>query len=107
MKTLKFVKPLSELILQNKKHTTWRVFDDKALTEGEIIALLVKETKEEFAKAKILHIKETTFGSLTAEDWNGHETFDSEEEMYATYSQYYNTPITNETQLKVIKFEVL
>ena len=69
MKTLKFRKSLSKLILQEKKYATWRLSDDKNLSVGDIISFLVWETKEEFVKAKIIEIKETTFGELTDEDW--------------------------------------
>ena len=56
MKTLKFRKNLSELILKNEKTSTWRLFDDKDLKEGDIVQFLVWETKEEFANAKIVNV---------------------------------------------------
>src|SRR3989344_8095049 len=91
LKTLKFREVLSKLILQNKKNTTWRLFDDKNLTAGDIVSFLVWETKEEFAKARLIEVRETTLGELTEEDWEGHEKFSSEEEMYNTYSVYYRS----------------
>ena len=44
MKTLKFKKVLSELILKGEKNTTWRLFDDKDLVAGDDITFLVKES---------------------------------------------------------------
>ncbi len=35
MKTLKFRKKLSELILKKEKTTTWRIFDDKETLNQE------------------------------------------------------------------------
>ena len=36
MKTLKFRKELSELILKKEKTTTWRIFDDKDIKQGDV-----------------------------------------------------------------------
>ena len=107
MKVVKFREALSKLILQNKKTLTWSLFDDKDLSAGEIVSFLIWETKKEFAKAKLTNVKETTFGELTEEDWDGHEKFPSEEELYKTYSKYYNYQIDKDTPLKVIKFELV
>ena len=93
MKTLKFREKLSKLILQKEKNTTWRLFDDKNLSVGDIVSFLVWETKVEFAKAKLTEIKEATFGKLTDKDWEGHEKFLSDEEMYKTYSKYYSRQV--------------
>jgi len=107
LKTLKFREVLSKLILQNKKNTTWRLFDDKNLTAGDIVSFLVWETKEEFAKARLIEVRETTLGELTEEDWEGHEKFSSEEEMYNTYSVYYKRKVDKDSPVKVIKFELI
>ena len=106
MKTLKFRESLSKLILQEKKYATWRLSDDKNLSVGDIISFLVWETKEEFVKAKIIEIKETTFGELTDEDWDGHEKFSSDKEMYKTYSEYYNRQVDKNSPVKIVKFEL-
>lgn len=106
MKTLKFRKTLSELILTGKKNTTWRLFDDKNLSKGDIVSFLIQETLKEFTKVKITSIKETTFGELTDEDWDGHEKFSSNEDMYKTYSKYYNRQVTHDSPVKIIKFEI-
>lgn len=107
MKTLKFRETLSKLILSGEKNTTWRLFDDKNLSAGDIVSFLVWETQKEFAKAKITEVRETILGKLTDKDWGGHEKFSSNEEMYKTYSKYYNQDVNKSTILKVIKFELL
>lgn len=107
MKTLKFRKILSKLILNGKKNSTWRLFDDKELSVGDIISFIIWETKEEFAKVKLIGVKETTFGELTSEDWEGHETFFSEEEMYRTYSNYYSRQVDKNSPVKIIKFKII
>ncbi len=107
MKTLKFRESLSKLILQKVKNTTWRLFDDKNLHTGDVVSFLIWETKKEFAKAKLMEVKETTFEQLTDEDWNGHEKFSSDEDMYKTYSKYYNRQVKKDSPVKIIKFELL
>jgi hypothetical protein len=107
MKTLKFRKSLAQRILNHEKTNTWRLFDDKDLTVGDEVLFLVWETKEEFAKAKLTAVTETMLGELTDEDWQGHEKFASDDEMYKTYSKYYNRPVDAGTKVKIIKFELL
>lgn len=107
MKTLKFRERLSKLILNREKTLTWRLFDDKNLTQNEIVSFLIWETGKEFAKAKLICIKEKSMSQLTAEDWRGHERFSSNEEMYATYSGYYNKEVTENTLVKIIEFKLI
>ena len=106
MKTLKFRKELSELILKNEKTTTWRIFDDKDIKVGDEIQFLVWETKEVFANAKISYVVEKMFKELNEQDLDGHEKFKTKQEMYATYSNYYNKKVDENTVVKIIKFEL-
>lgn len=107
IKTLKFRENLSKLILKNEKNTTWKIFDDKDLKEGDIIQLWVWETKELFAKAKITNVVEKKFKDLDEKDMEGHEKFASKKEMYATYSTYYNKTVDENTLVKIVKFELV
>lgn len=110
MKRLKFYDPLPKLVLAEIKNTTWRVGDEKGLDIGDELSLCYGSEPNrgnEFAKARIFRIRETTFGNLTEEDKDGHERFNSEEEMYQTYSRYYQTNVTSQTRVKVIKFKLV
>lgn len=106
MKTLKFAEPLPSLILSGKKDTTWRINDEKDLEVNDELSLCFIN-KQQFARAKILWIKQTTFERLTNEDLEGHEKFSSLEDMYKTYTKYYKQEVKPNTKLKVIKFELL
>jgi len=106
MKTLKFSKNLIPLIISGKKDTTWRLFDDKDLKEGDEVIFLDKETKKPFTKVLLIKVQEKTFKQLAEEDKEGHEAFKSEEEMLKTYSDYYRTEVNIDTPLKVIKFKL-
>ncbi|NTV22212.1 MAG: hypothetical protein HGB03_01415 [Candidatus Yonathbacteria bacterium] len=105
-KTLKFKKELADMILRGEKYTTWRLFDDKNITAGDVCDLLLYETKEVFSVGKVLAVRETTFAELSSEDWDGHEKFDSEETMYTTYTNYYKQPVGPHTPLKIIKLGI-
>lgn len=107
MKTLKFSSPLPDLILSWEKTTTWRINDDKDFQSWDIISFLGQLDYREFAQAKIYSTKITTFWELVEEDWDWHEKFKTNQEMLATYSNYYNMDVTDSTQLKIIKFKLI
>lgn len=107
MKQLKFKPHLVKKVLSGEKTSTWRLFDDKDLQEGDELELLDSETKEVFAKAHIDSVVVKKLGELTDEDWKGHERFPSEEEMYQTYNSYYDEEVTSDTEVKIIRFSLL
>jgi len=107
MKTIKFREKLSKLILNGEKNTTWRLFDDKDITKGDELSLVVWESGEEFARVKVTYVKETKFKDLTEDDWKGHERYDSNEEMYKEFSIYYKQTVDENTVVKIIRFEVV
>ena len=106
MNQLRFAEPLPSLVLGGQKNTTWRINDDKDISVNDQLSLCYND-KREFAKAQVIWIKETTFENLTAEDKDGHEKFSSDEEMYKTYSGYYNINVEPKTKVKIIKFKLL
>jgi hypothetical protein len=106
MKSLKFKKVLSDLILAGKKSTTWRLFDDKDLQVGDVVKCVVSETNEAFAKAVLTDVRLTSFKDLQDEDWQGHEPFTSKSDMYKTYSGYYGCVVDESTPVKIVKFEL-
>jgi len=106
MKYLRFAEPLPRLVLGGEKDTTWRINDNKNIMASDQLSLIDNDGQE-FAKAKVLWIKETIFKNLTNEDLEGHEKFSSEEGMYQTYSRYYNMKVEPKTKVKIIKFILL
>lgn len=107
MKTLKFHKDLVPLVLNGSKTSTWRLFDDKNLSQGDELELCEFGTNRIFAKARIVSVVEKKFSELTPSDKAGHGKFESDEHMYSTFSQYYKTDVNPETRLKIIHFESL
>lgn len=106
METFLFSEPLPDLILAGKKTVTWRVGDERLVRAGDLISLC-RTSGEEFARARVRWIKETTFRRLTPEDTEGHEAFSSPGEMYRTYSRYYRRRIGPETWVRVMKFRMV
>lgn len=104
MKSLKFMPHLVEMILNGNKTSTWRLFDDKDLQVGDELIFINKETNESFGNSTITDIKIRTLGTLTDADWEGHERFASDEEMYATYRKYYGTKVDEGSEIKIITF---
>src|SRR4029079_676044 len=105
--SLKFAPHLIQSILTGKKTATWRLFNDKDLKAGEVIDLIQRPELKVFAKAKIRSIEEKPLGRLTQSDWEGHERFSSDEEMYKTYESYYNRPVNADTIVTIIRFQLL
>ena len=102
MKTLKFAPHLVQKILNGEKNSTWRLFDDKNLQVGDDLVFINKETMEEFGKAKITSLKIKTLGTLTDDDWLGHERFKNDEEMYETYKRYYGDKVDENSEVKIL-----
>ena len=103
MKTLKFRAKLIEKMKNGEKFVTWRLFDDKDLQEGERVELINWEAGTKEGEATIINLREKKFKELTEEDKEGHEKFESDEEMYATYSKYYYTTVDENTSLKLLR----
>ncbi|MEI6477746.1 MAG: ASCH domain-containing protein [bacterium] len=106
-KTLKFKPHLAEQIRQGTKVSTWRLFDDKDLQDGDVVGLIENGIEAPFATARITKTAEKTLGSLQEEDWVGHERFASDEEMYATFRKYYGPEVGPETVVKIIWFSTV
>ncbi|OGY23184.1 MAG: hypothetical protein A2172_02285 [Candidatus Woykebacteria bacterium RBG_13_40_15] len=107
MKTLKFDEKFVGPILAGEKTNTWRLFDEKNLKTGDEIEFINKQTGETFAKAKLTDVFEKPFKDLTPEDFEGHEKFPSEKEMFETYSKYYGKQVSSQTPVKIIHFKLL
>ncbi len=105
MKSLKFKPHLVEKILSGEKTSTWRLFDDKDLRIGDELIFINQETGKEFGKAKITNLKVKTLGTLTDDDWKGHERYTSKEEMYKHYRGYYGDKVNEDSELKIIDFD--
>lgn len=106
-KALKFLENLVPLVLSGEKTSTWRLFDDKDLSIGDELSFLEHGTGKEFARAKIVGIREKKLGEITDADCDGHERYANRDEMFETYRGYYGDKVTENTPVKIISFELL
>lgn len=106
-KTIKFRDNLAKLVLSGEKDVTWRLYDDKELSKGDVVDLVNWGTKEVFATAELVNVYEKNLGELEESNFDGHEKFPSEEEMYKTYQSYYGDGVNEETIVKIIRFKLL
>lgn len=106
-KRLHFSKELVTLVLSGKKNSTWRLWDDKNLSIGDIVDFLESKNEKLFVTVKITDVIEKKMGELREEDKQGHEKFKDDEEMYKTYSRYYKREVNSNTVVKIIRFDFI
>jgi len=106
-KVMKFSQELVPLVLSGEKATTWRLWDDKNLQEGDYISLVKRPELEEFAQAIITNVSEKKMGRINKDDFLGHEKFKNQKEMYETYSDYYKRKVDGNTPVKIIRFRLI
>ena len=106
MKTLKFYKHLVGLVLDGSKTITWRLFDDKNLSDGDHCIFINKNTGEEFAQATLIKVQTKTLKELTEKDFDGHESMGTDEEMYTEFSKWYSKSVNKDTEVKIIHFKI-
>lgn len=107
MKTLKFRSHLAKEIQEGRKTVTWRIFDDKDLSEGDQLELLGWESGEKFAEAEIIRVREKKLGQIKESDFEGHEKYSNPEIMLQHYREYYGNKVTMDTPIKMVDFKVL
>lgn len=105
-KTLKFRPELIPLVLSGEKNSTWRLFDEKDLQKGDEVSLLNWETKEKFADAVIISVKEKKLGEINDSDFDGHEEYERSEKLVEAFKNYYGNKVSSDTSVKIIKFQL-
>ena len=104
MKTLKFKHEFVEEILEGRKTTTWRLFDDKDLTVGDELELVDRDSKEKFAEAIIVDIQEKQIKNLTDEELKNHG-YENSDDMLKSHREYYGDKVNLETEVKMLTFD--
>jgi len=104
--TLKFARPLIELVCNESKSATWRIDNTRKFVVGEMIECCAADTNEVFAHVKVKSVRNTTFRGVTDAEFLAHESYDSEQQMLNTYEAYYNKPITMDTAVTIITFSL-
>lgn len=95
------------LVLSGEKTSTWRLWDDKNLTVGDIVDFIDRGTEQRFATAELVKVSEKPIKDLTAEDQAGHEKHESVQEICETFSRYYKRTVTPDDKMKIIWFKLV
>jgi len=107
MKRLKFTENQIQPILDRKIFRTWRLEDDKDLSLGDRIELVNTKNGSTFAWADVEEITPKYIKDLDNSDKEGHQKFQSDEEMYHLFETFYGHRIGPQTPVKVIKFSLI
>ena len=105
MKTLKFKHDFVKEIIEKRKTTTWRLFDDKNLQVNDEIGLIDALTRKVFGNAIIIDIQEKVINNLTEEELRNHQ-YNSKEDMIENHNKYYGNKVTLDTIVKIIEFKI-
>ncbi len=105
-KTLKFKPYLVPLVLSGEKTSTWRLWDDKNIQVGDELDFLDSDSKERFVTVMVTKVIEKPIGQLGPDEKSGHESYQTDEEMYRILGGYYGRPVDAATPVKVIWFEI-
>ena len=106
MKTFKFRHDFVKEILEGRKNTTWRLFDDKNLQINDELELIDSENNETFGKARVIDIQEKAIKNLSMEELNNHQ-YDSMDKMIEGHRKYYGDKVELNTIVKIITFELI
>jgi hypothetical protein len=107
MKALKFKPHLVPQVLDGTKTTTWRLFDDKDLQTGDHIECINSETGAKFTEVKISNVEEKKLGEIDDSDFDGHEKYESLEDMVNHYKSYYSDKVDLDTVVKIVTFKLV
>ena len=107
MKTLKFRGDMPKQILDGYKTSTMRCFDEKYIKAWEDLEFINSDTGEVFGHGVSTEVFEKPIKDLGAEDFKGHETYSSPEEMIKIWQEYYTEKVTPETIVKIIRFKLV
>lgn len=107
MKTIKFADNLVPLILSGEKTSTWRLFDDKDLQVGDEFEFVNKQTGETFASAVATDVRVKRVSEINEADFaDGHERYESAEDLVKTFQTYYGDQVDENTEVKIVKFRL-
>jgi ribonuclease HI len=110
MKKLKLNHDLARLVLEGKKTSTWRLFDDKELSVNDRVQLIDKAKPDEpqtwktIGIATIESVIEKRLKDIDDSEIRADRDFASREEMFPTLRKYYGQDITENMPVKIIHF---
>jgi ribonuclease HI len=111
MKTIKLDHQLAEDVKNGKKHSTWRLFDEKDLSVDDRVVIIDKVKPHDHnswvatGEAVLTKVVEKHLGEIGQDDYEGHSPYDSPEDMLQAFRGYYGDSVSFKTPVKVIHFQ--
>lgn len=112
MKTLKLEHDLAQAVLSGNKRSTWRLFDDKDISVGDEVELIDRVDPHDrgtwypIGIAHVSSVIEKRLSAVSDADSAGqYESYESQDDMLATFRRYYGPGVTLETPVKIIHFD--
>lgn len=108
-KTLKLDHDLALAVRAGTKRSTWRVFDEKNIAVNDVIELVDKLDPSDMASWQIMgtaivnQVVEKRMESITSTEMAEHG-YNSYDELYASFTNYYGDSIGPRTPIKIISF---
>ena len=84
-----------------------RLFDDQDLQKGDELELVNSDSGEVFSGAIITEVVYKKLEEIDDIDLDGHEKWDSKEEMLQSLKNYYGDKVNLDTMVKVVKFKLI
>ncbi len=103
---LKFRRTLIAQMRRGEKFVTWRLFDDKNLTLGDVVSIVEWESERPMGTGRIGAVREVPLSDALKEKGLGHERYASEEDALTTFRNYYGERVTLTTPVKIIRFDM-
>lgn len=110
MKTIKLDHERAVQVLSGEKRSTWRMYDDKQLAVGDKVLFIDKvdpgnkATWITIGRGVIEKVTEKRLGSVSDEDYEGHDRYTDVDEMVAAFQVYYGSRVSANTPVKIIQF---
>jgi ribonuclease HI len=110
MKTLKLDHNLAQMVLRGEKTSTWRLYDDKDLSVNDQVRIIDKidperpETWKVIGVAQINTVVQKRLADITEADYDGHDRFESHNDMLQSFRHYYGRQVDFDTPVKIIRF---
>lgn len=106
MKTLGFAPDLIPLVLDGSKTVTWRLFDDKNISVGNVLQCVHQYTRRPFAEIIVISVIVKKLKYINDTDRLGHENVGDFRDILNKYQKYYSVDLTGDEEVKIIRFKL-
>lgn len=107
MNILKFDPELIPKIIDENYTTTWRLFDNKQISLGDVVELVNSQNNEVFAKARIIRITHKYLRDINDFDMQNHKKYESLDCIIDGFKKYYGDSVNEGSVVKIYEFNII